>query len=441
LLAACGSDGPPISTGDDVVRERVALVPVIERHDVDLLFVIDDSPSTLDEQTTLKNAFPTLLAELARDGALPNLHIGVITSDIGTLGADDSAPGPSIGSGPGSCSGIGKNGALVTNNTALVMGAFISDVAASDGARDVNYTGTLADAFSAIASVGSSGCGFEQPLEAMRRALDNHPSNAGFLRPDAALAVIAMQDEDDCSFTHSTLLSADTSTFGPLQSFRCTRFGVTCWDGGATPDEMNTIGTKARCHSNEASEYLTPIARYESFLASIKADVRDVLFAMIAGEPVAGGLEVEQRTPPGGGTPIPALAHACTWNGTNGPVVADPAVRMADMTRALPRGTFETLCTADDRPALLDIAHEIRGMLGDSCLVRDIALPADCQVVDETLTGGHAILPCSASATSDCYELVEDPACTTSQHLRIRVTRSAPAAPDTMVNVRCRLPS
>ena len=41
-----------------------------------------------------------------------------------------------------------------------------------------------------LASVGASGCGFEQHLEAVHRALADNPANAGFLRDDANLAVI-----------------------------------------------------------------------------------------------------------------------------------------------------------------------------------------------------------------------------------------------------------
>ena len=47
--------------------------------------------------------------------------------------------------------------------------------------------------------------------------------------------------------------------------------------------------------------------------------------------------------------------------------------------------------------------------------------------------------PSSADAPTDCYRLVEDPACTTSSHLRVEVTRSAVPPADTMIAVRCRL--
>jgi hypothetical protein len=72
----------------------------------------------------------------------------------------------------------------------------------------------------------------------VRAALDGNPANAGFLRPGATLGVIFLTDEDDCSVRSPTLFSPANAVLGPLESFRCTRFGVTCEDGGGTPDEI-----------------------------------------------------------------------------------------------------------------------------------------------------------------------------------------------------------
>jgi hypothetical protein len=158
LLAACSSSSPLAPA-----RITAAIVPATANRSVDVLFLIDDSIN-LDMETSLKNAFPAF-EQVLRENGLPSLHIGVATSDLGTSAVGDATPGPSFGTGAGSCAGTGKAGVLQTNGTTLVTGAYIDDEPAGSDARTTNYTGALADAFGAIASVGVNGCGFEQPLE------------------------------------------------------------------------------------------------------------------------------------------------------------------------------------------------------------------------------------------------------------------------------------
>ena len=55
--------------------------------------------------------------------------------------------------------------------------------------------------------------------------------------------------------TDSPVLVETPTYLGALQSFRCTRFGITCEGGGTTPDAMNEAGQKTSCHSNEASPF------------------------------------------------------------------------------------------------------------------------------------------------------------------------------------------
>jgi hypothetical protein len=434
LLGGCtlevklGNDGPSDT------RTEVALVPVTAMKDVDVLFVIDDSPSGgADLQLSLQQAFPVFLQTLAGAGSLPNLHIGVVSSDVGTKGADDAIPGPGIGSGPGSCSSTGKNGVL-QNAGAVVTGAFISDVDIG-GVRDTNYTGSLVDAFASISSLGASGCGFEQPLHAARLAVANSTNNAGFLRGNAQLAVVVVANEDDCSFKTSTLISSDTSTFGPLQSFRCTRFGVACDEGGRTTDEMNSVGTKSRCHANEASPYLISVSGVAEAIKSTKGDARNVMFATIAG--VASSLEVAMESPPGGGTAIPNLRPACVWPSTS-PLDIDPAIRLTDAAAAFRRSYVQMACGADMTAPAIGIAREIRSMMGDACLTRGIASPADCEGWDTRADGSITPLPSCGTGSSECFRFVQDASCGVSG-LRVEVVRITPPPTDTMVSVRCKL--
>ena len=105
-LTVLGVAGCPDRTISEVIPEQGRVehkhIPVTPRHDIDILFLIDDSPSMADKQANLAMNFPNFINVLNTiEGGLPNVHIGVAASDLGSKGADDAAPGPSIGSGPG----------------------------------------------------------------------------------------------------------------------------------------------------------------------------------------------------------------------------------------------------------------------------------------------------------------------------------------------------
>ena len=100
--------------------------------------------------------------------------------------------------------------------------------------------------FGCIAAVGENGCGFEHQLGAVARALGADGARApvendGFLRPDAALAIVLVSDEDDCSApVTSPLYDAVqnltlASAMGPPSSFRCSEFGHLCSLNGGAP--------------------------------------------------------------------------------------------------------------------------------------------------------------------------------------------------------------
>ena len=205
----------------------------------------------------------------------------------------------------------------------------------------MNYSGPLATAFSAIASVGAAGCGFEQPLHAVHLAL-TAGTNPDFLRSDADLVVLMLSDEDDCSLAHSALLGTDSS-LGPLQSFRCTQFGITCDTGGTTTDEMGAVGVKGACHSNESSAYLAKVADYVTFLKGLKADPRNVMVGALVGDP--DKVEIEMRPQPGSGQLMTAVKHSCTYTDmAQHEEVADPAVRLAEVANAFQHHVVSSVC-------------------------------------------------------------------------------------------------
>jgi hypothetical protein len=456
LLAGC-PDRTISSVRPEQGRVEYKDIPVTVNRNVDILFVIDDSPSMADKQANLATNFPNFINVLNTiQGGLPDVHIGIATTDVGTKATQDAAPGPAIGQiGNGGCSGTGKGGNLQTNG-APVNGVFISDIKQTDGSRTVNYTGNLTDAFSMMArGAGAGGCGFEQPLEAMRRALNNNPQNAGFLRPDAYLAVIFIADEDDCSLSKASMLGPESAALGALQSFRCTRFGVSCAQGGGTPDAMNQVGTKGQCGPNESSQYLEKVSTYVDFLKNLKSDSSRVIVAGIMGttEP----FQVELRAPPGGGTPQQALAHSCSYTGAMGLEVADPPTRIKFLLDQFPnRSTFTTICQQNLSDGLVLIAQLLKSVIGDPCIEGKLADvdpntagdQYDCSVSDVTNLGKpnqtENILPqCNAGDTNKpCWKIATDvmncPQTPEKPHSYIlKIERSEAPAPETHVVAYC----
>ncbi|MBL9017558.1 MAG: hypothetical protein JNL83_25435 [Myxococcales bacterium] len=416
LLAACGDGEPEVYA--DLPSIEIAAFAVPQRHDLDLMFMIDDS-TNYDMEINLAVAMPTLTARLMAMG-VSSLHIGVATSDLGTTGSvNPDMPGPPVGQvGNGGCAGHGKDGVLQTSGAA-VTGAFIID---EPGQR--NYTGTLDEVLGTMVKVGSGGCGFEQPLAAIGRALTN-PVNLGFRRADTDLAIVQLADEDDCSFLHPGLLDPAAAGLGPLQSFRCTRFGLRC------DENLDELGEKHGCHADEESTVVTGVAGHIAALRA--AAVRPPTFAAIVGPP--SPVIVEQRTPPGGGTAVTSLAHACSYTGLGGLEVADPAVRVADVVRAMEgRGVLANVCVSDLRPALERIADTIGGAFGVVCLdttmLRDSSFDPGIQPTCTAELDGVAVP----------FEIVADPAACVAvpDHLRLVVHPDAGATGT--VRVRCEVP-
>src|SRR5262245_10929374 len=229
LLWACNArslEAPTLSPDQTFVKPFAQSI----NRNIDLLFLIDDSTSMRPAQANLNRNFPTFMSELrAIPGGLPNVHIAVISSDMG------ASDGVQQCNSAGGKQGIFQN--MQRDATACGMGTingtdrFISDVG---GVR--NYTGTLEGAFTCIAALGDVGCGFEQQFAAITRALgvdgQGGPpgENANFLRPEAYLGIILITNEDDCStgvgpnFFDTTANVNLASQLGPVQSFRCNEF-------------------------------------------------------------------------------------------------------------------------------------------------------------------------------------------------------------------------
>src|SRR3954468_13932287 len=158
---------------------------------VDMLFLVDDSSSMRLSQANLEKNFPVFMTTLRNSPqGLPNVHVAVISSD---MGAGDGSVASCDANG-------GKNGIFQYTprgncaTTPLQQGAtYISDIG---GVK--NYTGAIEEAFTCIAALGETGCGFEHQFASILRSLGADgrgaapAENQGFLRPEAYLAIVML---------------------------------------------------------------------------------------------------------------------------------------------------------------------------------------------------------------------------------------------------------
>jgi hypothetical protein len=432
--------------------ERPAIVPDVGERDtvtvtvnrnVDLLFLIDDSSSMAKSQDNLRRNFPAFMTALKNlpDG-LPNVHIAVISSDMGA--GDGSFD---------SCGATGgKNGVFqytargtCTATNLEPSATYISDIG---GVR--NYNGDLEDVFSCIAALGEGGCGFEHQFAAITRALgaDGQPppaQNQGFLRDDAYLAIVMITNEDDCSAPPGSLLydrTANTTLadpFGPDTGFRCNEFGHLC--DGARPSrlapngDVNATQTYASCVSAEDGVLVT-VAETAARIKALKRDpANQVMVAAITGPESPYTVHWEPATVPDSG-PWPKISHACTAADGS---YADPSPRTSALVRQFGgNGLQLSICAGEFAPALDRIAEKIRQHFARPCITGRVAKKAgtnsdDCTVVSTSSDGDGRIDERPVAACADtggagpCWQLAAGEDQCTGQTIQITPDPAAPA--------------
>jgi hypothetical protein len=403
-----------------VTQETDVRVEQDIKNKVDLLFLIDDSPSMAPKQAELKARFPELIKVLDDFGkANPAwYHIGVVTSDLGagnfTLGGGQCQPG-------------GRGGKLQP----VGAGAAASCVAPTRGLNFIDYNQLMPDAsgvpdsnlppgqdlaqtFGCMASVGDKGCGFEHQLEAVYRALHDKPAeNHDFLRPEALLVVVWVTDEDDCSIDamngQDLFDPAKTMQYGALLSYRCTEYGIQCTNPatgmvGELP-YGDSGGTWTNCSSQppSAGGKLADINKYINFFSTsagtggVKVDPADVILVGISASASAGIsslLANPSPVPPGPYTPCPGpigtscgvvLQHSCI-SPTNSQFFGDPAVRLNQVISSAKNNQLTSICDTSYQSALQNLGQLIVSNIGAGCITSPLEDPMkpDCIVEDIT---------------------------------------------------------
>lgn len=162
---------------------------------VDVLYVIDNSPSMYEEQQTLIANFGAFVNDMQVALAdVESYHVGVITSDnyVDEGFLDDSSP--TVNASQPDCRILGG---LVVEGQQGLCKPFAS------GDNYLTEDDVLEAEFQCIANVGEDGDSDERMGDALIAALAGGQQDAGcnrnFLRDDALLIVVMLTDENDSS--------------------------------------------------------------------------------------------------------------------------------------------------------------------------------------------------------------------------------------------------
>jgi len=441
--------------------------------DVDIVFEIDNSISMAPEQANLVANFPTFINILKTlPGGLPNVHIAVITSDMGAGvfgGGVEGCGHPDNGNFIGQVR-VATDPVCATAR--LNPGQhFIESL---NGGSQNNFTGDITDVFRCIAQVGTSGCGFEDHLESVRAALGDSAgdpargiaktpvlsNNAGFLRTDAYLAVILITNEEECSTAPDNVLfnpdPASDATLGPLTA-RCFAHTDIC-DGQRMINYVlagNAVGPFQNCVSDEATfnadrtQGAIPVQFYIDYLKKQKSDAGKILLSGIIA-PTSPYSLVKVPDPQGQGQVI-AQGNSCT--GAAG-VFGQPTPRLDMFFNAFsPQQVVRTsICDTSFAPAMQLIAERLSQLLGSSC-IRGTVLATmgpmgsrpDCSVVDHATNAQgvviNTVLPSCVDNGSQppCWNLAPGTGaqCPGQQIMQIMRPPNQPAPTELNTSVEC----
>jgi hypothetical protein len=210
-----GADAPAIDPNgyNNVI---ITLPPAWQ---LDLVFMIDNSPGTAAKATKMNAQFPKLIAALKdpNDGTLPDLRVAIIDSDLGTGGAYMSGScGPKTLS-DGTQSVYGDMGRFqMINATACGVNDASATYLEYKAGQPVNYAGDISTVFACLAgNLSTLGCGEEHQLQAFEFALvagglgSVNDAQHHMLRPNAYLGLVFLTDEDDCSAATNDAMFGD----------------------------------------------------------------------------------------------------------------------------------------------------------------------------------------------------------------------------------------
>jgi len=300
---------------------------------VDVLLVVDNSGGMGYPQQWLARDISTLVNGLDKLPGGPNYRLGVTTTDMG-VGMYSNA----------GCTAAGDGAELlIPSSCPKPQGnvRYVQRIGTS-----TNVQGSVSQAVSCMVKQGTGGCGFEQALKAMKTALTS--ANKGFLRSDAALAVVLLTNEDDCSAASNTLFNPNDAALGPYASYRCFQHGVLC--SGAKPPLKQTL--LSGCMPGQ--QWLHDIqSEYVNFLNSLKPSgwLSLLVIAAPAADPVTV-LQLSSQYPP-----TYEVKESCSAGSLDG----YPSFRLEDLVNRFGSlAGFASICDSSYNPGLQSLLLRIQ---------------------------------------------------------------------------------
>jgi hypothetical protein len=241
--------------------------------EVDLLIVVDTGPGSAGLRARFAQALPGFTTALLADVPDLDLHVGVVTSDRADGGVLRTAQVADCAAAP---------------DRPYV--AYVGGVA--------DFHGALEDAIACLVPPATATGGVDaQPIAVATTALGGAvTADAGFRRPDAALAILFVSAQDDCSHDGD-----------PIDRYQCALAGWTC-----TPILDDGPGDRT-CTANYGARILDALDLSQVTIEQL-APYQRLAIGLVAGDPT-------HVTEVSG----PAIAPTCT----DGDLVVGPAVRLA----------------------------------------------------------------------------------------------------------------
>lgn len=382
---------------------------------LDMVFAIANTASMADEQTALADQFPRLITilstgDLNADGEIDfppvqSLRLAVVSSDLGLPGIDDVA----------GCSGLGDEGLFRSSGNGSIVGCSptYDPPFLTFSADQGDEAAVIAADLACIATLGTDGCGIQQPLESLLKAVwpanDQNvtfvtdPSgfgmfgqagpggpNGAFFRDDSLIALVVVTDGEDCSSRRMDHLVPGASANG--MGTRCFYEAQRGMDSNLFQINRYSELFKMLHVGNEQNVFFAAIAgvppRLTDFDQKDQYDFASPGDAERYADMVLADPEMQERIDDRQ-TPLEldddGIVPSCN-RGEN--AKAYPPRRLVEVAKAFgANGVIESICQDDLTQPINSLIDRIRSQLGVPCLPRPIPRDSEgnigCQVLWE----------------------------------------------------------